>query len=75
MAAESNSAANRFQAHAAAIIEAEPGPEYMRSEWISGGNAPKSSTSHPPQLDAAALMASVAAYEPAPKCSILTKLS
>ncbi|CKP94128.1 Uncharacterised protein [Mycobacterium tuberculosis] len=42
MAAELSSAANPFQADAAATIGAEPGPAYIRTELTSGGNAPKS---------------------------------
>jgi hypothetical protein len=41
-AVERNSAANPSQADAAASIEAEPDPEYIRAELISGGKAPKS---------------------------------
>jgi hypothetical protein len=36
------SAANPLHAAAAASIEPEPGPAYMRPELISGGNNPKS---------------------------------
>src|SRR5580693_295650 len=42
-----NSAASPSQAEAAAIIDPEPGPAYIRPELISGGNAPKSSTYEP----------------------------
>jgi hypothetical protein len=37
-----------FQADAAASIEADPGPEYILAELISGGNAAKSITIDPP---------------------------
>jgi hypothetical protein len=37
-----NSAANPFQAVAAASIDPDPGPAYIRAELISGGKAPKS---------------------------------
>ncbi len=39
-----NSAANPFQADAAASIGPDPAPVYIRAELISGGNAAKSST-------------------------------
>jgi hypothetical protein len=39
-AVERNSAANPFQAVAAACIDPDPGPAYIRAELISGGNAP-----------------------------------
>ena len=39
---ECRSAASPSQAAAAASIDPQPGPEYMRPELISGGNAPKS---------------------------------
>jgi hypothetical protein len=39
-AAECNWAASPFQAVAAATIEPEPGPAYIRAELISGLNAP-----------------------------------
>jgi hypothetical protein len=42
VAAERNSADNPFQAVAAACIDPDPGPAYIRAEFISGGNAPKS---------------------------------
>ena len=35
-----NSLASPSQAAAAANIEVEPDPEYIRAELISGGNAP-----------------------------------
>jgi hypothetical protein len=41
-ATERNSAANPFQAVAAACIDPDPGPAYIRAELISGGKAPKS---------------------------------
>src|ERR1700761_6134194 len=41
-AAVCNSSARPFQAAAAANIGPEPGPECIRPELISGGNAPKS---------------------------------
>ncbi|BBC65872.1 hypothetical protein MMRN_27680 [Mycobacterium marinum] len=37
-----SSAARPFQAEAAASIGAEPGPEYIRAELISGGSVAKS---------------------------------
>src|SRR4051794_32902314 len=46
-AVERSSAANPSQAAAAASIGAEPGPEYIRMELISGGNAPKSIAASP----------------------------
>jgi hypothetical protein len=39
-AVRTNSLANPSQAAAAANIEVEPDPEYIRAELISGGNAP-----------------------------------
>jgi hypothetical protein len=42
VAADSSSAASRFHATDAARIGAEPGPEYILAELISGGIAPKS---------------------------------
>src|ERR1700743_2161548 len=47
VAAGSSSAASRFQAAEAVRIGAEPGPEYILPELISGGNAPKSMVSVP----------------------------
>ena len=47
VAADSSSAASRFHAAEAARIGAEPGPEYILPELISGGNAPKSMVSVP----------------------------
>jgi hypothetical protein len=41
-AVELNSAASASHAAAAASNGPEPGPEYIRPELISGGNAPKS---------------------------------
>jgi hypothetical protein len=41
-AVERNSAANPSQADAAASIDPNPGPEYIRAELISGGKPPKS---------------------------------
>lgn len=38
---EYRSVANPSQAAEAASIDPQPGPEYMRPELISGGNAPK----------------------------------
>jgi hypothetical protein len=40
-AAEDNSAAKPFHAAAASSIGPEPAPEYISSEFISGGNAKK----------------------------------
>src|ERR1700744_1232640 len=45
-AAERNSAANAFQAEAAASSGRDPAPEYMRAELISGGSIPKSSVAN-----------------------------
>jgi hypothetical protein len=47
VAAELNSAANPSQAAAAATIGPEPAPAYIRPEFTSGGNAPKSTTTSP----------------------------
>src|SRR6201999_3746116 len=47
VAADSSSAASRFHAADAVRIGAEPGPEYILAEFISGGNAPKSMVSVP----------------------------
>ena len=75
-AAECNWAASPFQAVAAAIIEVDPGPEYIRAELTSGGNAPKSMAE--PSVGysaAAALAASAAAYDPALIPSVFTNIS
>ena len=48
IAAELSSAASPFHADAAACSDDEPGPEYMRAELNSGGNAPKSTIEKPP---------------------------
>jgi hypothetical protein len=56
-----------FQAAPAARNGPDPAPEYIRAELISGSNAVKSNMtppSHAPRRAAAALAASVAAYEP-----------
>ena len=79
-AAESNSAANPFQAEAAAIIGADPGPEYISAELISGHNAAKSIildsvTASSCHVVAIALAASVAAYDPALIDSVWTNIS
>jgi hypothetical protein len=42
MAIPAGPATGGFQAAAAAIIGADPGPEYINAELISGGNTPKS---------------------------------
>ena len=47
VAAEPNSAANPSQAAAAATIGPEPAPAYIRPEFTSGGNTPKSTTTSP----------------------------
>ncbi|ETW25270.1 hypothetical protein MGAST_03535 [Mycobacterium gastri 'Wayne'] len=47
-AAESSSAANAFQATAASNMGAEPAPEKIRAEFISGGNTKKFMTPLPP---------------------------
>src|SRR5580692_8054189 len=47
VAADSSSAASRFHAADAARIGAEPGPEYILPELISGGSAPKSMVNGP----------------------------
>ena len=65
-----------FHAAAASSIGADPGPEYIRAELISGGNAAKSSMVSPgAQRVAAALAASVAAYDPALLCKVATNFS
>jgi hypothetical protein len=66
-AAQCNSAANSLHAPAAVSSDPHPGPEYIRPELISGGNAAKS-IYHPlaaSPLVAIAFAALVAAYEPA----------
>ena len=71
-----NSAANPFQAVAAASIDPDPGPAYIRAELISGGKAPKSIADPSAAYSAAAaLAASVAAYDPALIPSVLTNIS
>ena len=71
-----NSAANPFQAVAAASIESGPGPAYIRAELISGGNAPKSIAEPSAAYSAAAaLAASVATYEAALVPSVFTNIS
>ena len=61
---------------AAAIIEVDPGPEYIRAELISGGNAPKSMAEPSVVYSAAAaLAASAAAYDPALVPSVFTNIS
>ncbi|GJO24607.1 hypothetical protein NJB18091_14890 [Mycobacterium marinum] len=64
-AVERNSAASPSQAVTAASIGAEPGPEYMRIELISGGSAAKSISNapYPAALDAAIMGAS----DPSPR--------
>jgi hypothetical protein len=64
LAADCNSAASPSQAVAAASIGADPGPEYIRSELISGGNIekfifniPSSDMSHNDDRIAAAMAA------------------
>src|SRR5262245_46268389 len=47
-AVESSSAASASHAAAPAIMGPDPGPEYIRPELISGGNAPKSNIYTPP---------------------------
>src|ERR1700722_6254236 len=76
VAVECNWAASPFQAVAAAIIELDPGPENIRAELTSGGNAPKSMAEPSVAYSAAAaLAASVAAYEPALIPSVFTNIS
>ena len=69
-------AANPSQDEAAANIEPNPGPAYIRAELTSGGNAPKS-MAEPSSVysAAAALAASVAAYDPALTPSVFTNSS
>ena len=73
-AAECNSAAGPVQAEAAASSGADPGPEYIRAELISGGNAPKSITLIRYRV-AIWLAASVAAYDSALVDSVWTNIS
>jgi hypothetical protein len=75
-AVERNSAANASQADAADSIEPGPGPAYIRAELTSGGNAPKSMAEPSAVYSAAAaLAASVAAYDPALTPSVFTNIS
>ena len=71
-----NSVANPSQAEAAANIGPDPGPAYIRAEFNSGGNAPKSMAEPSVAYSAAAaLAASAAAYEPALVPSVFTNIS
>jgi hypothetical protein len=71
-----NSVANPSQAEAAASIGPDPGPAYIRAELISGGKPPKSIMKLSlAQSAAAALAASVAAYDPPLVASVLTNNS
>jgi hypothetical protein len=66
---ERNSAARPFHADAVATIGPEPAPEYIRAELTSGGNIAKSSIAvmvTPLKRAVMVLVASVAAYDPAP---------
>jgi hypothetical protein len=64
VAVEPNSAASPSQAAAAAIIDPEPGPAYIRPELISGGNAPKSNTYEPPNSNDMCFLAAVLTRRP-----------
>jgi hypothetical protein len=78
-AVERKSAASPFQAAAAVRSGAEPGPEYILAELISGGSMPKSIIAviaeHLPHAVEIALAASVAAYEWALAPSMFTNSS